>query len=126
MVHEKKINYECNYNGCDRGFYLKRSYDNHIKAEHITWNITEKPFKCYYCSKRFTQSYNVKLHIDTVHKKLRPYKCNYCQHSFGRKDHLNHHIDVIHKKIKKYGCEYCNRRFGGSTELKNHISIHTG
>ena len=77
-VHKKKINYKCNYNGCGKGFYMKLDYDRHFRI-----HTGEKPYKCKYCSKQFTQSCNLTKHINQVHKKLRPYTCYHCHHSFG-------------------------------------------
>ena len=79
-----------------------------------------KPFKCQLCSKAFGYQTVLNLHIDIVHKKLRPYQCETCLKSFGQIVHLNSHVDAVHKNLKPFQCKDCSRAFGYRSGLKTH------
>ncbi|XP_066925360.1 zinc finger protein 134-like [Clytia hemisphaerica] len=60
--------------------------------------IKGRKFQCDDCGLRFHKRDKLKLHHDTVHKKLRPFECTECGKKFGRKDHLARHIKVHTKE----------------------------
>ena len=76
---------------------------------------------CGKCQKYFYDSRNLKLHIDTIHLKIKKYKCDECSKSFGRLNNLKCHVEIVHEKLKKFICNLCPRSFGHSGNLKNHI-----
>jgi hypothetical protein len=81
-----------------------------------------KPFRCQLCSKAFGYQTVLNLHIDVVHKKLRPYQCETCLKSFGQIVHLNSHVDAVHKNLKPFQCKDCSKAFGYRSGLKTHVN----
>jgi len=87
----------------------------------------EKPFKCPFCEKTFTEKGNSKVHI-RIHTNDRPYHCPFkdiCKQSFKTKSQLSDHI-LKHTKIKKYRCVECQACFSRKSRLKIHLMIHRG
>jgi hypothetical protein len=95
------------------------------------------------CSKTYTNSKNLKLHvrlnlisenivlfisvqIDRVHLKLKPFVCRHenCDKAFYRKYELTNHI-TRHIGIKKFTCTDCDRAFTDSSNLANHRKVHS-
>ena len=56
-----------------------------------------KVYKCESCSKSFSQTRNLKRHINTVHEGHKDYKCESCGKSFSEAGSLKKHIHTIHK-----------------------------
>ena len=53
--------------------------------------------KCESCNKSFSQAYNLKNHIHTVHEGHKDYKCESCGKSFSQAGDLKRHIHKIHE-----------------------------
>mmetsp|Transcript_15508 Transcript_15508/g.31362 ORF Transcript_15508/g.31362 Transcript_15508/m.31362 type:complete len:235 (+) Transcript_15508:4036-4740(+) len=51
---------------------------------------------CNECSKRFTTAWNRKVHIDTVHRRLKQFQCRVCLAQFGLKQSLARHLARTH------------------------------
>ena len=77
----------------------------------------------------------VKLHVETVHLKLRRWKCDLCAKdgvqasevpSFTTKSHLESHIDSIHKRLRPYVCEICGLSFTRAYNLTTHMKRNKG
>ena len=68
---EKK--YLCQF--CNKSFYGKDYYINHIKTVHEIVSLDQKDHKCELCEKSFSQSANLKKHVTTVHKGDKKFKC---------------------------------------------------
>jgi KRAB domain-containing zinc finger protein len=58
-----------------------------------------KEFKCNICDYETAQSYNLKKHIDSIHKRIKPYECNMCEFETAHKPHLRKHINSVHEVI---------------------------
>uniref|UniRef100_A0A8D8S124 Zinc finger protein 26 n=1 Tax=Cacopsylla melanoneura TaxID=428564 RepID=A0A8D8S124_9HEMI len=84
-IHEKEQKYVCET--CGKRFncpqYLK---------DHTLSHGPVKPFKCYYCEKRFTQRTPRSIHIRKFHTKETRYECNTCTVKFVTKDLLKKHM----------------------------------
>ncbi|MCL4150230.1 UNVERIFIED_CONTAM: hypothetical protein GTU68_064135 [Idotea baltica] len=59
----------------------------------------EKPFPCMYCSKRFVQKGNLRMHLG-VHTGHKPFKCQHCHKQFIQKGQLKMHLVNNHGQQK--------------------------
>lgn len=53
--------------------------------------FSEYLLSCPICYKMFASTKNVKVHINTVHKRLSPYSCRFCNKSFGQHSSRTRH-----------------------------------
>eukprot|EP01084_Bolivina_argentea_P131835 232645_1 len=82
-----------------------------------------KGFVCNFCGKKCTSNWNLKSHINNIHKAKR-YQCKECNKIFGMKHLLVRH-SAIHLDVKPYQCDVCHRRFGRVDYLTNHeMRVH--
>jgi hypothetical protein len=117
--HERA--YTCTFMGCPRttfGYAVKKDLDNHLRTDHgILNDASEFPqirkraaesddeheprgrYKCTYCPKTFTQTFNLKSHLVT-HTGERAFVCGTCEKAFGRAHDLKRH-EKIHAREKQ-------------------------
>lgn len=55
----------------------------------------EKPYKCRFCQKAFSQSSNLITH-SRKHTGFKPFPCTQCKKAFQRKVDLRRHIEIQH------------------------------
>ena len=92
------------------------------KPKKKTQNIQkEREHKCQLCKKSFCKQY-VKIHIATVHEKLKPYKCHLCEKCFSTDRYVKRHIAAVHEKLKPFQCSLCKKEFTRIDQCKTHIS----
>ncbi|KAJ1369817.1 hypothetical protein KIN20_031387 [Parelaphostrongylus tenuis] len=76
----------------------------------------------------YSVQYQLRVHIDVVHRNLRPYNCEQCGAKFGRSGGLRRHYLMVHQQ-KKYMCPYEGCEHPGykcTKALAAHIrSVHT-
>ena len=75
---------------------------------------------CNYCGYRPTYKGNLKVHIDSVHKKIK-HKCEKCGKYFAQKSSLKLHQRSVHEKIS-YPCVYCLHKATTNGNLNHHIA----
>lgn len=61
----------------------------------------ERPFKCSYCDKAFTQGKTLKFHLRR-HLDEKPFVCSECNCSFRQRDGLKRHLKSRHNLELKY------------------------
>ena len=102
---EKK--YLCQF--CNKSFYGKDYYINHIKTVHEIVSLDQKDHKCELCEKSFSQSANLKKHVTTVHKGAKKFKCLSCGKLIPDVSVLNNIIHKFHNVSKDYTCDNCGK-----------------
>ena len=126
VVHEKKINYKYTCDVCNKDFYGKTLYDEHMRIHR------EKPHLCDYdgCNYSTVRRGSLGIHIESVHEKKLNYKCDYngCDKIFGRKSTLYNHIQRVHEKKINYKCGHvgCTKGFYMKSDYDVHMRTHAG
>jgi hypothetical protein len=63
----------------------------------------------------------LKMHIQSVHEKLKPFHCNICDHKSSYKLDMKKHIDVVHNQIRSFQCKICQKWFSQKSNFKTHL-----
>lgn len=94
-----------------------------VKTRKVISNsISNSPasLTCNVCEKSFDRTHHLKVHIKTVHERIKSFGCEKCPKRFGQKSHLKRHVKEVHLRVKEYSCESCNRSFAQRGNLLNH------
>lgn len=86
--------------------------------------LTEKRFKCFYCSKSFKQKIHLMKHI-RIHTGEKPFVCSVCNTAFRQKEHLKNHL-LVHMKNTldppfMHNCTHCGANFRSAYFLQRHV-----
>lgn len=147
-VHEKIQNFTCSI--CGMSFHYEKSWLTHEKRHfdktekcdecgklffcqqdlrrHFKLSHTEPDIICDYpeCGKKFHLNAHLKLHVQTVHQRMKPFACKLCDMTFGQRAVLSRHVNSIHK-ARRCPCAIpgCSFTFSRKDKYKNHIrSMH--
>lgn len=128
-----------------------------VKGIHMHMLIHKgiKKFQCEYCTKSFTQSGQLKRHINShlnirnyscphpgcdkkfvdpssvskhlvIHNKgERPFVCSLCTASFNRLGALRYH-EKTHRQERSHKCSVCSKTFLAKYDLTKHFRTHSG
>lgn len=121
--HKKLKPYTCQT--CGSSFSTKRGLDYHYQT-HRDSNERVK-FPCQQCDKTFFQKGHLKLHMDTVHKRMKPYTCEECGHACSTRQSLNiHHLKHVNpNKRQKFHCNTCSKFYLSQLNLNRHVdAVH--
>lgn len=102
---------------CEKFFRLSGAL-----AVHMRTHTNERPYKCKFCEKSFTQLGNAKTMLR--HTGEKPYACQFCPKAYSCQDHLKCHTR-IHTGEKPYLCHSCSKTFAYSNALRSHIAFCT-
>ena len=82
--------------------------------------------QCQYCEKLFRKNYNLRLHVNNVHKRIKKHECELCKMKFSDSSNLKRHLNAC-KGLKNFRCEECEKMFSTKQNLERHIKIiHQG
>ena len=121
-IHKDHV-YKCDYlNGterCNGKSTLLKEYIRH-RQKHVQCSKEESNI-CPDCGREFINSYYMKAHYGSRHKKM---KCQVCGiYTYGTDDNQKHH-NAMHKP--KLVCELCGKDFKTKSTLRCHvINVHT-
>lgn len=73
-----------------------------------------------FCSKGYSESYQLKQHIKFVHHKERPFQCEQCDKAFSTAIQLRNHMQYHTGKFR-YQCPICEKCFITGQSLNKHI-----
>ncbi|XP_043942361.1 zinc finger protein 2-like [Protopterus annectens] len=102
-------------NTCSKSSECDTSQSCHVKS---------KTYKCPQCSKSYTHSNNLRLHL-AYHAGIKPYKCAKCDKCFTQNGCLIRH-QFSHTGIKPYKCTECDKCFIEKRDLIRHQNSHKG
>ncbi|KAM9376130.1 LOW QUALITY PROTEIN: transcriptional repressor CTCF-like [Pholidichthys leucotaenia] len=88
--------------------------------------LREKPYECYICHARFTQSGTMKMHILQKHtENVAKFHCPHCDTVIARKSDLGVHLRKQHSFIESgKKCRYCDAVFHERYALIQHQKSH--
>jgi hypothetical protein len=82
-------------------------------------------FTCDKCDKVLSTKKNLKVHIKSVHDKIKDVKCDKCDYVCSTNGSLKIHIKQMHDKIRDFKCDKCDYVSSSNNALKRHIKqIH--
>ena len=140
-VTEDSLTLKCD--SCRRKFKKKSNLDKHME-KHQNTDISCKQCKVYFhrqedltahrlryhrhlcdlCGRVFVTSYNVREHMQIVHKfnlNVKEFLCDYCGQSFTRDIHLQDHKTAMHSDEKPHSCKTCGTAFARKRTYQAHV-----
>jgi hypothetical protein len=92
---------------------------------HMLIHAGLKKHSCQYCQKTFTQSGQLKRHINS-HLNIRNYECpvSGCDRTFVDPSSVTKHLVVHNKEDRKFQCSLCGSRFNRLGALRYHEKTH--
>ncbi|XP_030376603.1 zinc finger protein 37-like [Scaptodrosophila lebanonensis] len=123
---------------CDICGYVTKRNDNF--KMHMLRHTGSKDYQCPECPEKFYNNYLVQLHIRTIHKNEKPFKCRYCEKVFTQAGSRNYHEKMLHptKHLADelpseppesqvqlpFCCIYCAKSFDTEYALEHHVKLH--
>lgn len=109
-LHKKVNDFQCDF--CSSIFHNKTKLSQHIDV-HRKYSILQ----CKVCGLKFTTTKILKAHLKGH---FEPNICEFCSRSFSRSVELNLHIASKHIKDLKFSCSFCSRCFSTKKIQREH------
>ncbi|KAM9324311.1 zinc finger protein Gfi-1b [Gastrophryne carolinensis] len=127
--YEHPINYSIAYTSAMETYHCvkcsKVFSTSHGLEVHVRRSHSgTRPFVCDICGKSFGHSVSLEQHLN-VHSQERTFECKMCGKTFKRSSTLSTHL-LIHSDTRPYPCQFCGKRFHQKSDMKKHTYIHTG
>uniref|UniRef100_A0A7S0ZG01 C2H2-type domain-containing protein n=1 Tax=Timspurckia oligopyrenoides TaxID=708627 RepID=A0A7S0ZG01_9RHOD len=102
------------------GFGYRITHHETRKKSH------NEKFRCDKCNKVFTNGYNLRRHMNSVHSDGFHFVCGYtdCFKKFKLEANLKLHIKSVHLKQTQVECELCGSSFASLSNLNRHQREH--
>uniref|UniRef100_A0A6A7G3U2 Zinc finger autosomal protein-like n=1 Tax=Hirondellea gigas TaxID=1518452 RepID=A0A6A7G3U2_9CRUS len=102
-----------------------------LKVPHVTPQslpqLEAKLYECNNCGYTTPKQQNLRVHVKSVHIKVKPFKCEECNFSAVFPNHLRKHVTAVHLKEKSLKCTECDFMTARAHCLRNHIKcVHRG
>lgn len=92
-----------------------------------TTALTNRPHVCSTCGSSFARSSHLRLHIRTIHEKLKPFQCEQCPAAFGHVSSKYRHFRTVHLKRRDFACDRCGQTFAERAAVLKHCrTVHEG
>ena len=98
---------------------LAQCFSKTILACCLIISVINK-FTCEICGKQFLSKEVLKKHMQALHKGLR-FSCDQCNFSSATLFALKMHIKTIHEKVKSFLCDQCDYKAASKNTLNKHI-----
>ncbi|XP_053328386.1 zinc finger protein Gfi-1b [Spea bombifrons] len=126
---ENPINYSLGYSSATDTYHCikcsKVFSTSHGLEVHVRRSHSgTRPFVCDICGKSFGHAVSLEQHLN-VHSQERSFECKMCGKTFKRSSTLSTHL-LIHSDTRPYPCQFCGKRFHQKSDMKKHTYIHTG
>jgi len=124
LFDSKYGNYECNL--CDFKHHRRDILYKHQKEEHPAfWKDKikgEKSWPGSVTKQVLSDEYTEVTYLPDE----KMYHCILCGMKNGIAARLKIHVDTVHRRIKQSECTICGKQFQWKTQLKKHMCVHTG
>ncbi|ROT67184.1 hypothetical protein C7M84_014744 [Penaeus vannamei] len=106
---------------CEQVFNTFTDLRHHCFVGHM--GIAQEAHVCTLCSKTFSSSSALKVHVETIHDRKHSYKCEECHETFNKKTNMQNHLRRVHQaaESKRLQCDLCRQEVPVSSELRKHV-----
>ncbi|KFB38378.1 hypothetical protein ZHAS_00005732 [Anopheles sinensis] len=108
----------CEY--CGKQYFQRTMFNRHV-AYHR--NELSGQFKCSMCDRALGSNSSLRRH-EASHKGEKKYKCLYCEKLFSTSYNRLTHQRVVHTGERPHKCNECGRSFVDNSRLKLHQETH--
>lgn len=118
-AHQDEVHFPCP--DCELVFNTFTDLRHHCFVGHM--GIAQEAHACALCSKNFSSSSALKVHVETIHDRKHSYKCEECDETFNKKTNMQNHLRRVHQaaESKRLQCDLCDKKFLCPSELRKHV-----